>query len=79
MTDIHAGGHKHPFTDERVGSLLGDLMRATFNGEAVSFKEGENYKYELYFTVKDEYLIIGKNRMIKLKGEGNEGLECGAP
>lgn len=67
--DIHAGGHKHPFTDERVGSLLADVMRWLTNSKDVSYQEGGKYKSEIYFTVKDEYIIIGKNKIARIKDE----------
>ena len=59
---------KYPFTDYRIGSLLTDIVKCILmkDKEKISFKENTHYKLELSFEVKDEYLIIGENKILKI-------------
>lgn len=38
---------KHPFTDDRIGSLLADLIKCTLKEKDMSFKEDNTYKLSL--------------------------------
>lgn len=58
---------KHPFTDYRIGTLLADTIKYILKDKKeVSFKENTHYKLELSFEVKDEYLIMGENKILKI-------------
>lgn len=55
-----------PFTDKRVGSLLADVIKCILGKNELSFKQGSDYKWEINFTVEDEYIVIGKNQLTKV-------------
>jgi len=58
---------KQPFTDDRIGSLLADVIRWKLNTKEVSFIQEGDYLCKITFTVKDEHILIGDNKVYKLK------------
>lgn len=60
---------KQPFTDDRIGSLLADVIRWKLNTKEMSFIQEGDYICKIAFTVKDEHILIGDNKVYRLKKE----------
>lgn len=58
---------KQPFTDERVGSLLADVIRWKLDSQDVTFKQDGEYVCKISFRVEDEQLRIHNNEIFRIK------------
>jgi hypothetical protein len=52
-----------------IESLVASVFEANLKGQEVFFKVGDKYRFEVEFVVQDEYLLLGKNAVSRIKND----------
>jgi hypothetical protein len=54
---------------DEIESLVASVFEASLKGQEVFFKVGEKYRFGVEFVVQDEYLVLGKNAVSRIKND----------
>jgi hypothetical protein len=64
---------KQEFTDDRIASLLADIIKYVASSKSKSFNDGDKCRCEINFIVRDEYLELENAGVFKVKAKTKNG------